>query len=157
MLELEAILTNHLFFRGIDPAYLKILDGCAAHATFTAGEFIFHQGEEAKRFYLTRQGKVALELSSPPRKATFLETLGEGDILGSSWLFPPYRWHWDARAVAATSTNAFNAVCLRAVCEDDHNLGFELMKRFSAIALRRLQEARLQCLDIYRNPAHEGK
>jgi CRP/FNR family transcriptional regulator, cyclic AMP receptor protein len=152
MTEVETILADHSFFKGIDPIHLRILGGCAASADFGAGELIFRQGEAANRFYIICHGKVALEYHTPTRGATIIETLGDHEILGASWLFPPYRWHWDARTLEATATIAFNAKCLREICEEDHDLGFELMKRFSAIISKRLQSARLQCLDVYGAP-----
>jgi CRP-like cAMP-binding protein len=152
MTEVETILADHRFFKGIDPIYLKILSECAATAGFGAGYLIFQQGEAANRFYIIRQGRVAVEYHSPTRGPIILETLGDHDILGASWLIPPYRWHWDARTLEPTTVIAFNAKCLRAICEEDHDLGFELMKRFSAIVIQRLQATRLQCLDVYSAP-----
>ena len=153
MAELESILSEHPFFDRIDPIYLRILGGCASEASFKAGDVIFRQGEEAVRFYLIREGRVALEFFSSAREAITIETISEGDILGDSWLFPPYLCHCDARAREATRAIAFNAGCLRGICDDDHDLGFELMKRFSEIMVKRLQAAMLQCVDIYRAPA----
>ena len=143
------VLSQHLFFHGMDPVYLRILAECAKHELFQETEWIMHQGGEANRFYLICEGKVSLELTSPKCGTVIIETLGADDILGASWMFEPHLWHWDARALESTRTIAFNATCLRAICEDDHDLGFELMKRFSRTMIGRLQAARLKSLDIY--------
>jgi CRP-like cAMP-binding protein len=92
---------------------------------------------------------VALEIVAPQRGPIIVETLGEGDILGWSWLIPPYNWHFDARAVELTRAIALDGKCLRTKCEADHDLGYELLKRFTNIMEQRLEATRLQLLDIY--------
>jgi CRP-like cAMP-binding protein len=149
MAEIVDVLAQHLFFVGLDPITLRILAGCAGYERFEQGEWIMRQGSEADRFYLVYSGRVSLEFTSPKCGTVILETLADGDILGASWMFEPYRCHWDARALEPTYTLAFNAKCLRAICEDDHDIGYELMKRFSSALIKRLQEARLKCSDIY--------
>ncbi|HUJ20702.1 MAG TPA: cyclic nucleotide-binding domain-containing protein [Bryobacteraceae bacterium] len=146
---LEPILAKHAFFEGLDAAYLKLLVGCASNVRFPAGSYIFRQGEEASHFYLMRQGRVALEIYAPHRPSIVVETLDGDDILGWSWLIPPYRWRFDARVVEATRAVALDGKCLRAKCEEDHDLGYELLKRFAHIVTERLQATRLQLLDVY--------
>jgi CRP-like cAMP-binding protein len=77
-----------------------------------------------------------------------IETIASGDVLGWSWLFPPYRWHFDAQALELTRAIAFDGACLRAKCDDDHDLGYAL-QRFARIMMQRLQATRLQLLDVY--------
>ena len=146
---IDEILAEHRFFRSVDPAFLRILKGCGSMVNVKADEIIFRQGHDAKRFYGLDCGRVALELHTPGKGIVVIETLGPGDVFGSSWLFPPYQYDYDARAVQDTRALAFNAECLRNLCEADHDLGYDLMKRFAAIMRSRLQMARLQCLDIY--------
>ncbi len=81
--------------------------------------------------------------------ADYNQTVAEGDVLGWSWLFPPYRWVFDAQALELTRALVFDGTCLRGKCEDDHNLGYELMKRFAHVVVQRLQATRLQLLDVY--------
>lgn len=149
MRTLEDILLRHPFLKGLDQKYLKLIVGCASNVRFRAGEFIFREGEEANHFYIIRHGKVALEAFSPERGAITIQTIGEGEILGWSWLFPPYHWPFDARAVELTRAIALDGKCLRNKCEQDHDLGYELMKRFAYIMDQRLQATRLQLLDVY--------
>jgi CRP-like cAMP-binding protein len=150
---LEPVLATHPFFKDLDAAHLGVLVGCASNVRFEAGQYIFREGEEANAFYLIRQGHVALEMAVPARGAVTVQTMGEGDVLGWSWLFPPYRWHFDARATELTRAIALDGKCLREKCEQDHVLGFELVKRFAQIIERRLQATRLQLLDVYGNAA----
>lgn len=154
MSEILEVLSEHPFFEGLDPVYLRILAECAMHKSFQQGDWIMLQGGEANRFYLIQQGRVSLQFTSPSCGTVMVETLGDADIIGDSWLVEPYRWHWDARALEYVRAIAFNAKCLRGICEEDHDIGYELMKRFSCIMVRYLQAARLKCSDIYNLCGH---
>jgi CRP/FNR family cyclic AMP-dependent transcriptional regulator len=149
MESLEPILAEHPFFKGLKQRYLQLIVGCASNVRFNAGEFIFREGEEANLFYLIRHGNVALEIAAPERDPMTIQTVGEGDILGWSWLIPPYHWLFDARAIELTRALALDGKCLRTKCEEDHDLGYELLKRFAHIMDLRLQATRLQLLDVY--------
>jgi CRP/FNR family cyclic AMP-dependent transcriptional regulator len=146
---LEPIIRQHPFLQGLEPQYLRLIVGCASNVRFKAGQSLFREGEEASQFYMIRQGKVALQISAAPRTVITLQTVREGDILGWSWLVPPYRWHFDARALDATRAIALDGKCLRAKSEEDHNFGYEMMKRFSNVMVERLEATRLQLLDVY--------
>lgn len=149
---LDSILREHPFVAGLDDDSLAFIAGCARNVVFDAGARIFSEGGDADHFYLLREGSVALEMFVPGRgEITFL-TLGAGDILGSSWLVPPYRWTFDARAVVRTRALAFDAACLRGKCEEDARLGYDMMKRFVPVLAQRLQAARLQLADLYGAP-----
>src|SRR5438132_12207 len=110
---LEPILAGHAFFQGLAPPHLHLVTGCAANVRFAAGQVIFRQGEEANQFYLIRHGRVAIELDSPGRGGLTVQTVGEGEVLGWSWLIPPYKWRFDARAVELTRALALDGKCLR--------------------------------------------
>jgi CRP-like cAMP-binding protein len=136
-------------FAGLDPAYLELIAGCGSNRVFEPGASIAREGDPADSFFVVRHGRVALETAAPARGELVIETLGEGAVVGWSWLFPPYRWSFDARALETTRTIAFDGACLRGKCEADHDLGYELMRRFSANILDRLQATRLRLLDVY--------
>lgn len=144
------LLREHPFLQGLPDPYLQTLASCASNVRFEAGEWVLREGEEARRFYLLRSGQVAIEVYVPERGPVVIQTIGEGEVVGWSWLVPPYRWHFDARAVQLTRAISFDAECLRAKAEQDHELGYELFKRFVPVILQRLQAARLQILDMYR-------
>lgn len=146
---LEPVLSKHPFLEGLKPRHLELIVGCASNVRFDAGKFIFRQGQEADKFYIIRQGLVSLELYSPQKGAISLQTLRDGDILGWSWLIPPYNWRFDARALELTRAIALDGKCLRGKCDDDHDLGYELLKRFSDVMAKTLEAARLQILDVY--------
>jgi CRP/FNR family transcriptional regulator, cyclic AMP receptor protein len=146
---LEGILAQHPFLEGMDPRHLEVLVGCASNVRFDAGQFLFREGEEANQFYFIRQGRVAVEIFAPQRGPITLETISDGDVLGWSWLVPPFYWRFDAHAVEVVRAIALDGKCLRAKCEEDTHLGYELLKRFANIIDRRLQATRMQLLDLY--------
>ncbi len=149
MKTLDQLISDSPVFAGLAPSHLELIAGCAVNERFAAGSYLFHEGRPADRFYLIREGSIALEVSVPGHGSHVLETLAEGEVVGWSWLFEPYRWQFDGRAVSATGVIAFDGVCLRGKCDSDHELGYELMRRFAASMLARLQATRLQLLDVY--------
>ena len=156
MQTLEAIIKEHPFFKGLKPEYLELITGCASNVRYTSGVYMFREGEEASHFYLLRQGKVALETYAAPRGPITIETIEAGEVLGWSWLFPPYRWHFSGRVVEPVRAIALNATCLRDKSEEDHDLGYEFMKRVAQILIARLQSTRIQLLDMYNVPVRGG-
>ena len=149
MENLERFLTESRFFKGLKKEYLELLTGCASNVRFDAGEFILRTGEAANACYLIRQGKVAIEVLAPKRGSIIIQTLGEGEVLGWSWLVRPYQWQFDARAVEMTRAIALDGECLRRKSEEDCCLGYELLKRFSELMVERLEAARLQLVNVY--------
>lgn len=149
MKTLEGILSKHPFFDGLDRRYIELAVGCAANVRFNAGEVIFHEGEEANNFYLIREGKIGLEVFIPGHGSLTVQTLHDGEILGWSWLIPPYHWRFDARAAEMTRAIAFDGKCLRDKCELDHDMGYELLKRIASILGERLDSTRFQLRGIY--------
>ena len=149
MQTLEPILAAHPFFKGLKPEYLQLVTGCASNVRFDTGTYIFREGEEASQFYLIRQGKVALELFAAQHGLITIETIEAGEVLGWSWIFPPYRWHFSGRVFEPTRAIALDGKCLRAKGEADHDLGYELMKRVAQIMMERLQATRIRLLDMY--------
>jgi CRP/FNR family cyclic AMP-dependent transcriptional regulator len=146
--ELEAQVTAHPFLIGVSAQHIRLLTDCAMRSHFKASELIFREGEAANRFYLIEHGRVALE-SSTLGEPVKIDEIGDGDLLGWSWLFPPYAWHFSARALDHTTAIFFYGTVLRDYCEKDHSLGFELFKRMGVVMLRRLQAARQKLLNVH--------
>ena len=136
-------------FAGLDPSFLSLAVGCASNVRVEANHYITREGEDANQFFLIREGRVALEIHAPPRKPLVIETLGPGDIIGWSWLVPPHIWKFNARTATQTRLIALDAKCLRTKCEANHELGYEILKRFSHIIERRLEATRFQLQDVY--------
>ena len=149
MRTLEQLIAQAPVFAGLERDHLELIAGCARNEHVSAGTLLLREGQPADRFFLIRRGAMALEVHAPGRGALVIETLQVGDVVGWSWLFAPYRWQLDARAVESCSLVAFDGACLRGKCEDDHELGYQLMRRFAANLVLRLQATRLQLLDVY--------
>jgi CRP-like cAMP-binding protein len=146
---LERIVREHRFFAGLDEGFVRLVCGCAKNVRFEEGQYLFHEGDPADWFYLVRHGRVALTITEPGRGPVIFQTVGVGEVVGVSWLVPPYRWTYDAKALELTRAIAIDAACLRGKCEEDHDLGYEMMKRFVPVLVERLQTTRLQILDVY--------
>ncbi|MBD3331445.1 cyclic nucleotide-binding domain-containing protein [candidate division GN15 bacterium] len=153
MENLGRILSEHPFLQGMTDSQLDLLVGCASNVVFKEGEFIIREGKPADSFYFIRHGLVQIETHIPHKGPLVIRTRHQGEVLGWSWLVPPYRWHFDARAIEQTRAIAMDGKCLREKCETDHALGYEIMKRFSRIIAERLEATRLQLMDVYGNSA----
>lgn len=146
---LDRILSEHPFFAGLPDELRRLVAGCARNHRFDAGQYLCREGKDANEFFLIRHGTVALEVVAPGGTPIVFSTLRTGDIVGASWLIPPYRWTFDARAVELVRAIGIDAACLRTKSESDYHLGYEMMKRFAPILVRRLHDTRLQLLDVY--------
>ncbi|MEI6194465.1 MAG: cyclic nucleotide-binding domain-containing protein [Verrucomicrobiota bacterium] len=143
----SSILDAQPFLRGMTARQLDLLAEHSMFAEFKAGETILHEGDSANRFYLILEGQVELESRGVEGETVRIQTLGPGDVLGWSWLFPPYYWHFDARSVTPVKALFFYGTRLRELCAENHDFGYELMTRVSEIIIRRLQAARRQLVD----------
>jgi len=151
---LEQIIAELPVFQNLSPDYLELITGCASNVRFDEGHVVFREGEPADAFYAVRHGKVAIDVFVPQRGAVTIQTVSAGDVLNWSWLFPPHVNQYDARCLTLVRALAFDGACLRGKCEEDHSLGYELMKRFARIMIERVRATRLQLLDIYGNTTH---
>jgi CRP/FNR family transcriptional regulator, cyclic AMP receptor protein len=158
-IQIEPLVTRvafHPFLAGMNHTQLTLLTDCAVTRRFNTNQIILGEGEFANGFYLIETGKVALESVTGYGESIPIQIVGAGDLLGWSWMFPPYVWQFTARAIEPTTALFFYAAILREYCENDHSLGYELLKRISAVMVTRLQAAHHQMLSIYsRHALHE--
>lgn len=145
----DEILSSHPVFRDFGQDTLELLAGCARNAHFKAGQAIFGEGDPADKIYIVRKGDIAVEISNPQTKPMIVETLHDGDILGWSWLVPPYQHMSDARAVTDVRAVSLDAVCLRRKCEENPILGYQMFKHWLPPMARRMRAMRMQLLDLY--------
>ncbi len=150
---LEKIVSAHPFFVGLEQQFAGLVSGCARNVRFEAGSYLFRKGEPANEFYLIREGQVALQINAQGGKPIAFQTVSNDEVVGLSWLIPPYRWSFDAKAITRIRAIGIHATCLRGKCEADHDLGYEMMKRFMPVLISRLDAARQQALDVYAVPA----
>src|SRR3954447_9566070 len=151
--DLERAIAAHPFALGLSEHHVRLLADCAMQTRFDADQVIFREGETANRFYLIESGQVVLEDTETADTPITIEVIGAGDLLGWSWLFPPYIWHFSARATQPTSAIFLYGTVLREYCEKDPALGYALFQRMSAVMIRRLQSARAQLLASYASGA----
>lgn len=149
MENLERIIAECPFFAGLDPAYLNLIVGCASNVRFEKGSYVFREGTAADTFYLIREGKVTVEVSAAHRQSMVVATIGEDEILGWSWLLPPYVWKFNGKAMQNVRAIALDGKCLRRKCEENRDLGYEVLKRLVQVIEHRLDDARFQLLDVY--------
>lgn len=141
---LLAAVTAHPFLRGLASEHVNTLVDNAMLVSWKAGEVIFREGDPANRFYLIQTGRVALESAGRDQAPRLIQHIGAGEVLGWSWLFPPYYWHFDAHAVEPGTAIFFYGTRLREQCEQNHELGYDLLKRMTAVVIQRLQMTRRQ-------------
>jgi CRP-like cAMP-binding protein len=141
---------GHAFLRGLSQRHLMQLASGARPFTAAAGEFLAREGEPAHHFYLIQAGHVALSARAGARGSVEVQTAGPGDVVGWSWMVPPYRWQFEARAKDAVSGIALDAAWLRDQCEQDYQLGYHLLKHLATVLATRLAATRLQLLDVYK-------
>ena len=150
MRHLDGVLAEVPLFEGLGPEALALIAGCASNVRFDEGQRIMRRGDPADVFFLVRHGSVVLETYMPARGPVTIETLEAGEVLGLSWMSPPYRWRLDARTLTRVSATAFDAVWLRDRFGENPACGHDLMARLSHTMLERLEWARMRLLDVYR-------
>ena len=155
MQTVEQLIADAPVFQEMAQEHLELIAGCAQNRTFEEGAYLMREGDPADSFYVIRYGRVALEIPVPSRGALTVETIEDGDLVGWSWLVPPFRTSLDARALSNTHTVVFDGTCLRGKADQDPELGYELMRRFVPVIVERLRATRVQLLDVYGH-AHAG-
>ncbi|MGK4579160.1 cyclic nucleotide-binding domain-containing protein [Kitasatospora sp. HPMI-4] len=135
--------------RALPEAHRDRLLALALERSFPPARRLFDEGGPADRFWLIRSGEVALDLYAPGRPPPVVETIGPGQLLGWSWLFPPYRWHLGAQAIGPVDAWEFPADQVRALCTADPVLGHQLTLRCAEVIAERLQATRIRLLDLY--------
>uniref|UniRef100_A0A832MKZ8 Cyclic nucleotide-binding domain-containing protein n=1 Tax=Eiseniibacteriota bacterium TaxID=2212470 RepID=A0A832MKZ8_UNCEI len=146
---LEPILAEVEFFRGMKQEHLALVAGCAQNVRYDRGEFAGRVGDPADKFWVVREGRMALELHTPNRGAITIATMTEGDVVGFSWLLPPYQLRFDVHVLQPTRALMFDGACLRGKCVADPSLGLDLYQRVTRIIAERLEAMSLQLLDVY--------
>lgn len=135
------------FLKSLSPAAQAVLLENATLASYRAGQIIFREGEPANRFFLIEEGHVAVEVTSPRHDNVTVQTLGPGDALGWSWLFEPFTWKFQARAVDSAQLLVFDAAHLLRISNENHEFGYELMKRLARVVIGDLQATRQRLVD----------
>lgn len=136
-------------FDGLTAAEREAVVRTSHEEFYDDGERLFDEGGRASFCWLIRHGRVALDTAVPGSGHVVVQTLGPGDLLGWSWLIPPYRWHFGARAIGTVEATAFDAEQLRTLADQDPRLGYTLTRQLLSVVLDRLQSTRARLLDLY--------
>jgi CRP-like cAMP-binding protein len=147
---IAGVSAGHAFLEGLSERHLGLLVPAAKSFRAAPGEYLVHEGQPADAFYLVQSGRVAIGSWIGERGDRSILTVGAGDVVGWSWLLPPHLWQFDARAVEPVGGLRFDAAWLREQCEEDHDLGYYLLKKLLAAVSSRLAACRIQLLDIYK-------
>jgi len=155
---LQTLITEHPFLAGLRAEFCDFFQACATVRRFASHQQIFNEGGEADHFYLILSGSVALETLVPGCGLVTIQNLGAGEVLGWSWLFPPYEWHFTATTREPTEVISLDAGALRARAEQDRDFQEELLTRIVKTLYRRLMGTREQLVAMYReNSSHEKR
>jgi CRP/FNR family transcriptional regulator, cyclic AMP receptor protein len=139
-------LATHPFLHGMSRDQLAVLAESACDVRFPARHRLFEDGGLARRFWLIRCGHVSLDLQIPGEGPVVIETIGMGELLGWSWLFPPYKWAFGAVAATEVEAFEFDAAAVREHCGADPELGYELNQRITRVLAKRLQATRIRLI-----------
>lgn len=150
---LAELVSGHPLFAGLPADVVTEAVGCARNVAFAPGALMLTEGDPANSLYLVRRGTVAIEAHVPGRGTLVVETVGPGGVVGWSWLIPPYRSQFDARARESVGAVVIDGACLREKAARDPALGYALLKRVSGVLLERLQATRFRVLDLYGSDA----
>ena len=150
--EISELIAGHEVFRGLDPQIIDVLAEFASEREFGKDEVVFRHGEPARNFYLVRSGEIVVEVAAIEGPPLVLQRLGEGALLGWSWLIPPYRWNFQARAKKAARVLEFDGEAIRGHCEQDPHTGYEILKRFVQLMSERLETARTRMMEEWSPP-----
>ena len=147
MIEVNAAtLATHPFLRGMSRDQLSMLAETACDVRFPAKRRLFEDGGNATRFWLIQCGHVSLDLDVPGEGPVVIETIGMGELLGWSWLFPPYKWAFGAVAATAVEAFEFDAPAVRNRCAADPALGYQLNQRITEVLAKRLRATRIRLI-----------
>lgn len=144
----EMELCEHPFVKGLRPEHRELLLESATPTTVRAGEVIFRPGNPANRFFLIETGRVVLETCTPKHDVVVIQSLGPGEVLGWSWLFEPFVWQFQARATEPVTMLVLDAAHLLRLTNENHEFGYELMKRVTRVVICCLQSTRQRLLDL---------
>jgi CRP-like cAMP-binding protein len=151
-MKLGALRDVSALLRALTNTEVAFFESISTERSLSAGEILFEEEGSADAFYIVVDGRIGLELTSAGKEPIVIQTLGRGDLVGISWLFPPHRWNWRARALVDSELAAFDATAIRSEMERNRDLALEVLGVVSREIVDRLHRTRVQLLDLYRGP-----
>lgn len=151
-LNIGGYLQSHGTFRQMSEKLIQKLADAGRVLQFKQGEQLFRQDQPANHFYIVIDGQISVQIPAIYGPPLVVQTLGEADVLGWSWLIPPYRWAFEANSECETQVIEFDGESIREACDADPELGYQLMKCFAGLMSERLHEARLKMMETWSAP-----
>lgn len=149
-MKLDQLRETSALLQALTNTQANLFESAATELRLPAGEVLFEEEGPADVFYIVVEGRIGLELTTPGKEPIVIQTLGPGDLVGVSWLFPPHRWNWRARAIVDSELAAFDATVIRAELERNRDLALEVLGVVAGEVAVRLHRTRVQLLDLYR-------
>lgn len=145
--DIVAALKDNSIFSALDPGEIEFLASAATAEHMEPGHVVFRHGERARDFFLILSGEVAIEIPAIEGPTLFLQHLKPGQVLGWSWLIPPYQWSFMARTEQPVDVIRFDGATVLERCESDAEFGYHILRAFSAMMSERLGQARRRIME----------
>lgn len=129
-------------FQRLDEEHLAFVVSCCETISLGQDEEIFHADGTADAFYLIVQGSVGLFNNYESGENVHVQSIEPRELLGWSWMVPPYEWEFTAIATSPAILMKFDAAKIRARCEQEPEFGFMVMRRICEQMLSRLHSMR---------------
>jgi len=152
--ELIRILQTIPWYQDIDSKHFDKLVGISSLIEVERNQELFREGDTEEYLYIVIQGRIAIEMMVPGRGRMRIYTAEPMDVVGWSSVTPVVRQRTaGAQAVLPSRLVRQDAAALRKLCEEDHDLGYIVMRRMANVVASRLLTTRLQLLDMFANPS----
>lgn len=149
---ISTLLANQQFFAGFAPETIRFLSAHAVRRSIPRDHVLFRRGDPADHFYLLLYGQISIEIPAIQGPYLQVQILTAGEVLGWSWLIPPYTMSFQARAEVTTELLEFDGTLIRAKCEEDAAFGYRLIKHFASLMSERMDAARRKVMDGWNPP-----
>lgn len=145
------------WFKEIKSELLHKIEAIAHLRSITSGEILFREGDREDNLYIVVKGRVALDIFIPHRGKLRIYTVEPWDLFGWSSVTPSIHQRTaGATAVLDGLVIAIDSSKLRQACEEDHDLGYLVMRRLMNIVASRLLVTRLQLVDMFAAPEEQN-
>lgn len=135
-------------FSGLDEAVVQRLAESSEVVEVDPGGRLASEGGPADAAYVVARGSVQLGIHQRQTDLT-VATVGEGELLGWSWMVEPHRWSFDVTSAGGARLVRVPADQLEALVAEDPAAGVALCRNLLGVVSRRLRDTRVQLLDVH--------
>ena len=136
-------LSSIFLFNNLSEPHLKRLTDAAKEIRVKKGHWLFHEGDNADRFYVLKNGAVEMltrindDIELP---VTIVRKVG--GCFGISALVPPYQYSLSSRCADDAVLLEIRRKEIEKLTQEDHALGCTIMTNLAQYLLERLKETR---------------